>query len=639
MEAIFDRVAPFAAVFFFGGILLAFFLCLAFPLKKTKKILSWIAPVTVIIAFIIYGLGYGSEIMKAIDDPNVADPEPVTYCTYILLTVWDSCRIFGGSNNWDVVKDVLGENTLGQLLFWVVHLLAISTSAGAVIMTLGSRLLKKIRINIYRKRDIALIYGLSENTLEFGLQLMEKEESALIYVDESGQTALQKTVDQMSALLRSDADALSGNVEFLKDIGLKPGNRKLHVYALNRSMIANQRYATRLLESLKEKGITPEQTTLTMLYNGDETENPLQATESNYGYGSVISVNEPEMVARILVRQYPPCKVMDFDENGKATKGFHGVIIGFGRIGQAVLKQLVMNSQFYDSKSRITVFAPDYKKRMGWLTHECPEMLKHYAINLKPYDGRSNQLYNYLEENIGTVNYVAVCAGGEIMNMEIAEKLQTFLNRRNCAAPILMCSQKGIVHYSSDDVGTTHPIYTPELLCTDQIDRMAMILNQSYIGKGDMRENWKKCNYFDRMSSRAAADFMDALLCAAGVTRKEALESWDPKGQLLENLAASEHLRWNAFHYFMGFRPMTEEEFEARSKEYLAKKDMDPKTPNKIRKDMEKRIHACIIPWKDLDAFSAKENAITKGSEDYAENDRKNVRDIRKILRMLEENK
>ena len=292
-----------------------------------------------------------------------------------------------------------------------------------------------------------------------------------------------------------------------------------------------------------------------------------------------------------------------------------------------------MNSQFYGSSSRICVFAPDYEQRMGWLSHECREMLNHYNISLYPYDGRSRQLYDYLEEQAGSINYVAICSGSEATNTEIGERLQSFLQRRNCEAPILLCSSRGVSYLSAGDHVVSQRIYSPDILCSDRIDRMAMVLNQSYQGKGKMEENWKNCSYFDRMSSRAAADFHDALLCAAGTTKEAALKAWDPQGPLLENLAATEHLRWMAFHDCMGFRPMTEQEFEERAAEYRA---AGP-GPYRITKDVQKRIHACMIPWEALDAYSQKENAITGKSADYAENDRNNIRDLAKVLRAMEQ--
>ena len=299
------------------------------------------------------------------------------------------------------------------------------------------------------------------------------------------------------------------------------------------------------------------------------------------------------------------------------------------------MRQLIMHSQFRGSSCRIAVFAPDYEQRIGWLAHECRDMLEHYNITFLPYDGRSRQLYDYLADNLDSVNYIAVCAGKENINLEIGDQLQTFLMRHNCKTPILMCSGKGIYHHTMDDHITYHGVFTPEILCSDQIDRMAIVLNQSYAQSGNMLENWKKCGYFDRMSSRMAADFYNALLHCAGVTAEEAVEHWEPCGQLLENLAATEHLRWIAFHYCMGFRPMTEDEYQERVATFLKEKAKDPETKYRISKDMEKRLHACMIPWEELDAYSARENAITAENRDYAENDRNIVRSLTKVLRAM----
>ena len=607
-------------------VFLAMIVSVAIPPRYTRRILGTTAVVTVIMALGMYGYGHSYLLINGVENH--------TRLTSILRTVFDASRIFVGSNNWSAIRTAYDDLWKGwEVIFWTLNLLAMMTSASAVIVSLGSRLLKKVRIWIFRMRDITLIYGLNDHTLEFGRVLTEQEKTAVIYIDRTEQTKHHISVDQMGALLRCDTDALSANLRFLKSIGLKKGKRRLRVYALDQSMQANQQFARKLLTSLEARDILAEQTSLTILSVGEETDNPMQAGPGRYGYGSLLSVNEPDMVARILIREYPPCRSLAFDENGKALRDFHGIIIGFGQVGQAVLRQLVMNSQFQGSTSRIAVFAPDYEKRMGWISHECREMLNHYQIELYPYDGRSRQLYDYLEEQSSSINYVAICAGSDTVNLEIAERMQLYLERRDSCARILMCSSRGVSHLAVGEHIISHPIYVPKLLCSDQIDRMAMVLNQSYQQKGDMVENWKKCTYFDRMSSRAAADFYDALLYCAGTTREEALEFWSPQGKLLENLAATEHLRWNAFHYCMGFRPMTESEFRERADRYAVEIERD--TDYRIAKDMDKRIHACMIPWEDLDAYSAKENAITGAARNYAENDRNNVRDLVKVLRAM----
>lgn len=623
-----DYIVYIETIGFSCAIFLAIILCLAIPPKYTKKILSWIAIFSVISALCLYGYGYGYTYLYG---------DTHTIVTGIIMTVFDTCRIIFGSNNWHAVVAAYEGKIGWEIFFWIVHLLAMTTTVSAAIVSLGSELLKKIRLRILRKRDVAIIFGLNENTLDFGRELSENRKISVLYVDKNPESSLSILVERMGALLRSDADAWNGNGRFLKSIGLKPGKRKLYVYALDASIRVNRQFARQLLSTLEQQNILSEQTSLTILCADDETDDFLQASGDHYGYGNLLSINEPDMLARIMVRICPPYKSLQFDRDGAAVTDFHGVVVGFGDTGQAVLRQLVMNSQFRGSSGKISVFAPDYERQMGWLSHECREMLKHYDIMLYPYDGRSSQFYDYIEEHAASIGYIAVCAGSESINLEIAERLQHFLRKRDRLLSVLVCSRNGVIQLLPEGTTRFHRIYIPQILCSDQIDRMAMVLNQSYIGSGDMRENWKKSSYFDRMSSRSAADFYEALLYSAGVTREEALKKWDPQGKLLENLAATEHLRWNAFHYCMGFRPMTEEEYRNRVQQYFEEKKRDPQTKFRIAKDMKNQLHACMIPWEDLDAYSVKENAITGSNRDYAESDRRNVRSIPDIIRMMEQ--
>lgn len=597
----------------FGAIILY----LALSPKFIKKLLGVFAAITAVGALLLYGYGY-AQLEK---DAAVA----------VFRAAFAVCKIFVGANAWGDIGGVF-VHTGTKVVFWLLHLMGLFATAGAVVTSLGSGLLRWIRVWLRRWRDIAIIYGLNEDTLAFGRSLMEGKAPAVLFVDQGAKDQEFAAVRHMGAILHTDTQALEGTVRFLKRIGLRGGKRKLRVYALQSDILANQNYARKLLISLEKRGIKPQQTALTLLGPGDEVDNPFLNTDDGYGFGSVISINEPEMVARILMRQYPPCEKMTFDETGRATKDFHGLIIGFGDIGQAVMRQLVMNSQFCGSKFRLAVFSPSYMQKMGRLAHECAAMLAHYDIAFHPYDGRSCQLYDYLEENIGTLDYIAVCAGSTQINSQIGEQIREFVQRKGGRAAVYQCSHWGVSCRTQEKIHL-HKIYTKDILSTDQIDAMAKVLNQSYTGKGDMEENWRKCGYFNRMSSRASADFAKALLRCAGISQEEAIAHWAPEGQLLENLAETEHLRWNAFHYCMGFRPMTEEEFALRAKEYRSRKQRDPKTDYRIARDMDQRIHACMIPWDALDAYSEKENAVTGEARHYSENDRNNVRDLGKLLR------
>ena len=590
-----------------AAIFAAIMLNLAVRPNVSRKLIGFAVGITAVGGLLVYGYGYACTV----------DSVPLA----VIRATFAVCKIFVGGNALGDISDApLFQYTATHIIFWLLHLMGLFGSTSAAITALGSKVLRQLRMWLIRNRE-----------------LIEKGDIYLIYVDPDGDNNLSGSVDHMGCLLRSDGDALTASPRFLKGLGLRPGSRKIWLYALSTDLVADQQYAQFFLDALKELDIRTEQSSLTIRGPEDETDNRFQARGEVYGYGSVISLNEPEMVARLLVRNYPPCDTLTFDLQGKATQDFHALLIGFGRVGQAVLRQLVMNGQFEGSKFHISVFAPNYDQVMGRLCSECEELLTQYDIDFHAHDGRSRELYRYLNKNAKSLRYIAVCTGSDLLNAEIAGELQPYLSRRGCRIPVYQCSPTGVRYKVNADKVVKHSIYTPEILCSDRIDRMAMVLNQSYCGSGTARENWIKCDYFSRMSSRASADFVTALLRSAGVSEADALEHWDPQGELLENLAKTEHLRWCAFHHCMGFRAMTREEFDARAAIHRKEREETGSSRVRISKDLTQRIHACLIPWEDLDDLSARENAVTGKNVDYKEMDRNNVRSIPGVLQAMED--
>lgn len=80
---------------------------------------------------------------------------------------------------------------------------------------------------------------------------------------------------------------------------------------------------------------------------------------------------------------------------------------------------------------------------------------------------------------------------------------------------------------------------------------------------------------------------------------------------------------------------MTEEEYCQRLETYLQQK-VAGEQPIRIGKNMRERTHACLTGWEELDALSARENAITGKTVDYKQMDRENVLIVPKLLRTLE---
>ena len=106
---------------------------------------------------------------------------------------------------------------------------------------------------------------------------------------------------------------------------------------------------------------------------------------------------------------------------------------------------------------------------------------------------------------------------------------------------------------------------------------------------------------------------------------------------MLENLAISEHERWCAFHYVQGFAPLAGDAFEERAARWLKAKETDGSAPFSLTKDMNARLHACLVPWEELDALSARVSEITGNNTDYKQYDRESVITLAEVLKVMPE--
>lgn len=556
----------------------------------------------------------------------------------VLRTVLAVFRMFLGENDFsEVAAAPFFATSLGQLSFWAVHFLAVYATAGAIFLVVGDRMLRWFRLRLSFGKDLILIYGIHEDSIAFGKKLAAEEKGTVIFVDDVSESGLKDSVSAAGGVLCCDRNAVEPDRRFLRSVGMRRGKRKLKVYALHRDAAKNLTYASGLLQALKDAEIESGQTSLVIFGSEEGAGGTMQAFGGQYGYGNVTVFDEFILASRLLVQKYPPCGAVSFHGDGCAAEDFEALVVGFGRMGQSVMRHLVMHGQFEGSHFRLAVFDPNCDALRGCLA-DCSSVLEEeYHISFHPHDARSLEMYRYLVQQSGRLKYVVVCAGSPEDNQEIADELRRHLSRLNSSAAVYQCSRQG-VRYQQDPARppVLHGLYDPEILFTDRMDRMAIALNHSYCsGNGlSAEENWMQCDYFSRMSSRASTDFIPALLRGAGKTARQAMDGdWTLSEEQLENLGRTEHLRWCAFHHVMGFEKMDEETFRRRSAIHREERERTGSSRFRISKNVAQRQHACLVPWEDLDALSAAENAVTGKNVDYKATDKNNVLAVPDVLR------
>lgn len=570
---------------------------------------------------------------------------PALRVPYIVLrSIIDVGRMFYGYPNTEVFyATTAAQNPWFVLLFWLMYATIFYTVASALLIRFGNDLLRWIRIWVAKKHnfDVDIVFGINPDSIVFGKNLADKDKHILVYIDSMISEDYEASIRELGGIIYSGSEALKASASFLQDINIKPHNKKLRLYAMSYDYDKNIQYAHMMLESLEKANIPPEQTEL-MLLGTDELKGMMfQADEKQYGYGNVVSFDEYEMSARLLIHKYPLCNAINFDENGLATEDMEVLIVGMGRMGHEVLRKVIANGQFEGSKFHVTIYDPKHEQRTGFAKSQYPTMFTKYNIDFEPQEGRGNQIFQFISDNAHKLKYIVICLNDRETSRDIAIRMVDRLKRLGFTMNVYTCDPKSVKCYSYDTRECrTHLIYDSDILISGELDKYAMELNHRYMelyrggsGSASVSEDWKNCNYFGRMSSRASVDY---LIPYARIIRKVMTNPNELTHEQREILARNEHLRWCAFHYTFGFDAMKISEFIQRVND--RKKEINEHGQSSISptKDMQKRTHVCLVEWDELDKISSAENSITNGNRDYKNYDRDNVDMIMELVKRLQ---
>jgi hypothetical protein len=179
-------------------------------------------------------------------------------------------------------------------------------------------------------------------------------------------------------------------------------------------------------------------------------------------------------------------------------------------------------------------------------------------------------------------------------------------------------------------------LYTENIVINEAADHMAKAIAQVYYTANKANppaaaeEIWRGLSYFHRESNRAAADFFPSMLRLAGLSYQQLTEGEPPclSRALRLVLAQTEHLRWNAFHFAMGYRAMT----AAEMADYAQTLAAAGRPLQECRMDVLRRRHICLVPWTELAEAARQYNALIGAAGEDARDFQQNALEIADLL-------
>lgn len=571
--------------------------------------------------------------------------------TSVLRGVYSTFLMFLGRNDAGVMNSLpwFVESAPAKAAFWLAHLGALFVSAATILSALGGKLLQTLRLIFTRSTSIYLIFGLHEQSVFLGRDISQRAKGKIVYIDPKPSHEYTEQVVSFGGIVHQSLYLENKQLDsrFMRLLGAKGRLKTLCFFALDGNEGVNIDIAGAAVKWCKREKIPRNYVHILLRSHGelDFSQLVLFMTEDGTVY-NVDAFSEAELTSRLLIRESPPFKTISFGPDGKALEDFCALIMGFGNVGQHALRQIVMNGQFYGSRFSAVVVDRNAEHIAGQFERRYLGMLNAYDIRFHAVDTRSRAFYELLDELSPKIKYIVVSQGSDDANYEATADLERYyarIGRTEDERPAILvnvCNKRFVAatHKNIRFFDRRQLVYTADILLRSGLDDMAEAVNFSYAassGEADSRAAWGRLDYFSRESSRASADFIPAMLRIAGLTMEQAFNAavfnakLTHESLLLETLAITEHLRWNAFHFAMGYTVMSLDEMRLRATRNI-------KSP---QKDTTHLRHACLVDWNALDEVSAVMTEISGREINYKNMDRENVLQIPRTLSFLKRSK
>ena len=603
-----------------------------------------------------YSMAFGAEVRTAADLPASA-----------FKALAATAEMFTGNDHFDEITEAgkwILVDPASRAGYWLLHVLAVYATASALLATLGKEIIRKLRYRFHSYNDIYLFYHINEDSLRLAQESAENRAIRIVFIDEAGDSEKEDKVRDIGGfIIDEEAFNFDDKGKWMRFAGIHKNDRHiLRIICLSDDDPGNKAFLHIIRRKLRKAGIPPRQVNISVRTTMFLQYSFLMNSSDPCGETYNIHVFTPwKMTARLLMTMAPLYRTIRFDRNCHADRDINILILGFGHMGQEMYRELIMNGQFPGSRFRAVIADRKTEACRSQFMADYPYIPKAYETEFRKMEIPSEEFTEMLTESLSEFNYIAVCCGSASENDHVVEIIRQYQyshpQKKKDSCILVQCHASGGMIYDCvtdekcekvvapfapmpsyiSDYDRIHDIgfesLTDENVLRGRADRMAYAVNSVYAQEAgtDPDVSWLRLDYYSRSSSRASADFVQAMLAAAGIESDKADEAYFDKlkkenPELLTEMGKLEHLRWNAFQIASGVLPMTDEEMEARAS----------KGEKKIQKDIPAWIiggrHACIRDWDELDGLSEEYARLTGTPTDYKQMDINNVLNIPKIL-------
>lgn len=331
--------------------------------------------------------------------------------------------------------------------------------------------------------------------------------------------------------------------------------------------------------------------------------------------------SDAELIAYDIIAEYPPIDSIDIDtESGTANENYEVMIVGFDRKGRAILRKMMEFGQFVGSTFKATIVDKNVNQKQGSFEALYPALEDNYNLNYVQTFVGEKQFFELLKQEAPTLKQIVIALGNDSLNIQTAIEINKLLShfgesRVKILAVVSSDRNYNYIH-SSQDLGAIHcigqqsKIFTKDNVVKGAVSLQARRINEYYRINNPTKPEWEELEYVKKESNISVALHAYTKMRLLGLTveklhsfdSEESYLSWLKENQAkFDNLARTEHLRWNASYFTRGWQRWE-----------LSQIPLD----NKNGQDHTRKLHCCLVDWDallEVDKWAGQEIGTCQG--------------------------
>lgn len=523
---------------------------------------------------------------------------------------------------------IMGEISLFRMIYGLVLLLAVYSLAVAVLSLLGGKILSRIRIQFFyrfgSRHRIYMIYGFQPAMKYFVQDIRKSHPGSMILI------FFQKELEEENPNLLKEMMSLGcvrGSTEeqpqALKDFAIPKRGIKDQIFFFSAFLETekNLETITSLCDCLRKekRGNLP-----IHIYGLVSYETCGEAAlDQNFDGFSVHWTDVHWLSVRQVLSVHPLTDSIpaEFFEDGCLHQKIEIAVLGFSPEALCLYRSLLEEIQFKGVSFRLVLVGEGISEKTAAFRYMNPGIYEVSQIECADVSLGGPEFFEWLRERAEGICRFYCMDDREEVNVRLQKILGTAcLTGENPEVYVFTRSHpplwagKEAVYF-----GMYEEIFTEEMMIHEKLDRMAAAVHmyyQIYYGASEeqARESWHSAKIFEKESSRSLALHLPSKLYSMGYRMEE---GGDTSGfsqylkqheTLVKNLAFGEHLRWETFFFARGWTAFGAE------------------LPDGKNKDLERKRHACLVPWEELKKVGEKYQV------DYQYLDEHFIRNMDKIV-------